>query len=228
MVHKLAPPPKISVIIPVYNCEKYLREAIESVLNQTFKDFELIVIDDGSTDNTKEIIEDYDLTAVFKLNGGTASALNAGIRHSRGEWIKWLSADDVLYPDALQNLICNVYDKNVIYFTDYDIINENGEIIGEFLEQDRDMDQQRKDIKNYFFGNGSTSLIHKSVFEKCGMFDDSLKHSEDYDFWMRCSLKFNVELRAIPIKTIKYRRHPEQLTNKVGGSLDMEIKSRYA
>jgi len=228
MVYKPPPPPKISVIIPVYNCEKYIEKAINSVLNQTFTDYELIIVDDGSTDKTKKIILDYHITTIFKLNGGTASALNAGIRVAGGEWIKWLSADDVLYPDALHNLITSVYDKDVIYFTDYDIIDWSGDIIGEFKEPDRDMEVQKKDLKTYFFGNGSTSLIHKSVFERCGLFDESLRHSEDYEFWSRCLYKYNVELMAIPIKTLQYRRHPEQLTNKIGGSLDYEIQRRYA
>lgn len=220
----------ISIVIPVWNGAKYLKEAIDSALNQTFEDKEVIVVDDGSTDNSLDIIKGFGDKIKWSssnINSGTATALNYGIKLASGEWIKWLSADDVLYPDALQNMMSCVYDKNIIYFTDYDIIDDLGNKRGELLEPYRNLEQQKRDLKNYFFGNGSTSLIHKSVFEKCGLFDEEFKHSEDYEFWCRCLFKYGVELRAIPIKTLKYRIHPEQLTRKVGGSLNWEIQKKY-
>jgi len=82
----------ISIIIPVYNCERYIAEAIESALNQTWEDKEIIVIDDGSTDGTAEIAKSYKVIYIYKPNGGTGSALNMGIKLARGDWIKWLSA----------------------------------------------------------------------------------------------------------------------------------------
>ena len=98
---------KVSVVIPTYNAEKYLRECIESVLAQTYKQIEIIAVNDGSTDNSLKILEEYSdkIKILSKPNGGTASALNLGIRNMKGEWFKWLSADDVLYPDAIEELI---------------------------------------------------------------------------------------------------------------------------
>ena len=229
LVYKPTPPPKISVIIPVYNCEKYIRQAIESVLNQTFKDYELIVVDDGSTDKTKEIILDYPITTISKINGGTASALNVGIRHARGQWIKWLSADDEMHPNCLEILSKNAIYADYIYYTNYDIIDDLGIIRGQFIEPDRNnksIDELKQEMMNHYYGNGSTSFIHKTLFDKIGYFDE-LPHSEDYEFMLR-ALSNGIRMELIPEKTIRYRYHIEQLTHKVGGSLDYEIKKKYA
>lgn len=215
--------PTVSVIIPVYNGEKYIKECIESAQKQTFGSFEIIVVDDGSTDSTLDIITKFDeITVLIKPNGGTASALNCGIRNAKGQWIKWLSADDVLYPDALKDLMGSVNDTHTIYYTNYHIIDGNSNQIGEFVEPGRDTNQ----LWSFFFGNGSSSMIHKSVFEKCGMFDESLGHSEDYEFWLRVTQVYGVGMKLVPVFTLKYRRHPDQLTNKVGGSLNSLIKNK--
>lgn len=213
----------ISVIIPVYNGEKYIKQAIESVQKQTFTNYEIIVVDDGSTDSTLDIITQIEgITVLIKPNGGTASALNCGIRNAKGDWIKWLSADDVMYPNCLQLLMNNIQEKDRIYYTNYDIIDQNNNSIGVFVEPKRD----ESELWGFFFGNGSSSLIHKSVFEKCGVFDESLGHSEDYEFWLRATQVYGVKMQLIPEMTIRYRRHPDQLTNKVGGSLDSLIKNK--
>lgn len=214
----------ISIIIPVFNGERYLRECIQSALDQDYGDKEIIVIDDGSMDKTKDILLEFDgINQVWKLNGGTASALNSGIKNSSGEWIKWLSADDVMYPNALSKFaLADKPDTNAIYYTHYDRIDENGNILSEFMEPVRD----ESILWSFFYGNGSSSFIHKSVFEKCGLFDESLGHSEDYEFWLRATQVYGVKLRLLNFKSIKYRMHPEQLTNKVGGSLDEYIKKK--
>jgi len=217
----------ITIIIPVYNCEKYVKFAIESALNQTYKDKEIIVVDDGSTDGTLNILTKITgITVLIKPNGGTASALNTGIRNAKGEWIKWLSADDVLYPDALETMMKRIEKmddiNNSIFYTHYDIIDESGIITHHFEEPETREDGE---LWKRFYGNGSSSLIHKKVFEKCGLFDSSLRHSEDYEFWLRCSV-YGVKLQLIPEYTLKYRRHPDQLTNKIGGSLDEQIRKK--
>ena len=99
--------PKISVIIPVYNGQNYLREAIDSVFTQTYKNYEMIVVDDGSTDKTWEMIQSYGshLYGIQKENGGVASALNCGIRHASGEYIAWLSHDDLFLPNKLERQV---------------------------------------------------------------------------------------------------------------------------
>ena len=215
--------PTVSIIIPVYNGEKYIRECVQSCLNQTYDSYEIIVIDDGSTDNTLNILCEFDfITVLIKPNSGTASALNTGIKNAKGQWIKWLSADDVLYPDAIENMMKSVSDDNTIYYTNYHIIDSDSNITGQFVEPNRDTNQ----LWSLFFGNGSSSMIHRKVFEKCGNFDDSLAHSEDYEFWLRATQVYGVKMELIPFFSLKYRRHPDQLTNRVGGSLDSLIKNK--
>ncbi len=222
---------KVSIIIPVYNCQKYVGYAIESALNQTYEDVEVIVIDDGSFDDTLDIITQFDgISVLVKNNGGTASALNEGIKASKGDWIHWLSADDVLHTTAIENMMNIIKDKDKIYYTNYDVIDESGTVIGEFVEPVlrnlKSIQDKKTELMSFYYGNGSTSMIHKSVFKKIGYFDEELAHSEDYEFWLR-AISHGIDLWNIPIKTLKYRRHADQLTNKVGGSLDTEIRNKY-
>lgn len=219
----------------MFNCEKYIKEAIQSAILQTYKNKEIIIVDDGSTDGTKKILKQYEkhLTVIYKENGGTASALNAGIKASHGDWIKWLSADDVLHNEAVTNMIefIKYYpeNKNCIFYTDYYYIDSSGVITGEFIEtnqNERSQEERNKTLWMYFFGNGSSSLIHKSIFEKVGLFDESFKGGEDYEFWLRACLVYDIRLYLIQIKSLYYRRHPDQLTHKVEwGTVDPKLKN---
>ncbi len=236
--------PLVSVIIPVYNGEKFIIKAVQSVIAQTYENLELTIVNDGSTDNTMEVFTARyagetnignvkNIHICHKENGGTASAFNMGIKASNGEYIKWLSADDELYPHAITDLIMlgvedyGARSHQAIFYTDYDIIDENDNIIGEFREPARNFMNQEAivdELFGHFFGNGSSSLIHKNVFAKCGLFDESFKHSEDYEFWLRATALFGINMIHIPIKSIKYRRHKDMLTNTFGGSNDEKIR----
>ncbi|HSA76903.1 MAG TPA: glycosyltransferase [Nitrosarchaeum sp.] len=199
----------ISIIIPVYNGEKYLAECIESALGYG----EVIVVNDGSTDSTEKIIDMYPVQKINKANGGTASALNAGIKKASGEWIKWLSADDVLRPSFGQ-MMAYVSDTDRIYYTHYTRMGKNNT---DFIEPDYNSlpsDERKGILLSRFYGNGSTSLIHKSVFEKCGYFDEKLGYQEDYEFWLRCVLLFDITLHLVPLNTVFYRIHDGQLTEQ--------------
>lgn len=220
---------QVSIIIPVYNGEKYILEAVKSALNQTIP-CEVIVIDDGSTDKTCELLCGVpNITYLIKSNGGTASALNLGIKNSTGNWIHWLSADDVLYNDAIENMLKHINDNEKIYYSNYDIIDENSMMIGEFIEPiERNFNSKEerfKELMGNYYGNGSTTMIHKTVFDRI-KYDESLANSEDYDFMLN-AMKSGYDLKLIPIKTLKYRYHSEQMTHKVGGSLNDLIRSRY-
>jgi len=218
----------VSVVIPAYNAIKFIRSAVYSALDQTldYSKFEVIVIDDGSTDDTAgaaAMIRSMNpgrVKLLLKKNGGPASALNMGIKKAKGDWIKWLSADDMMYSNCLELMMNAVDEKDCIYYSHYNIIDEEGVLIDKFIEPMRPVN----DLWKVFFGNGSTSIIHKSVFEKCGLYDEKLPHSEDYEFWLRATQLYGMKMKLIPEFTTKYRRHPDQLTNKVGGSLDKQIK----
>ena len=215
----------VSIVIPVYNGEKYLRECIESAIKQA--NCEVIVVNDGSTDDTNKICMEYDesIKYVYKENGGTASALNAGIHFAKGEYVHWLSADDVMLDNAIATILhwignSDTNPKDCIYYTNYHIIDKDGEFIDDFTEPGHPSSMLWK----FFFGNGSTTLIHKEIFTKIGLFDAQLPHSEDYEFWLRATMLHGITLKLIPMFTINYRRHADQLTNRVGGSLDKVIK----
>lgn len=227
---------KVSIIIPVYNAEKYLRECIESALNQTYKEIEIIAIDDGSTDSSLRILEEYSnkIEIISKMNGGTASAMNVGIKKMNGDWFKWLSADDLLYPNAIKDLV-DVTKKlenmeNCILYSNYDIINANGEVIRQFIEPDyntKNFFELNTILLDHYIGNATTSLIHKSAFVRFGMFDEKVGFAEDYELWLRLCILNKFRLHLVPKILAKYRIHGTQLTTrKMGESLGNAEKIR--
>ena len=213
---------KVSIVIPVYNAEKFLDECINSALSQLYPNIEIIIVNDGSTDKSASILNNYknDLIIINKKNGGTASALNAGIKKMSGDWFKWLSADDLLKEDAVEKLVLEIKKlgkdaENCIIYSNYDLIDENGKIIDTFVEPNYnslDTFQRNVILLDHFYGNGTTSIIHKSIFEKCGFFDESLGYKDDYEFWLRCCILFNYKLHLLPENLAQYRIHEEQLT----------------
>jgi len=227
--------PLISIIIPVYNCEKYIKDSIQSALLQTYKEKEIIIINDGSNDKTFDILKNYNnhITIIHKNNGGTASALNTGIKASHGDFIKWLSADDILYPTALENMVERLTPdyENCIYYTHYEYMDaESQPCAGSCMEPNRNdwTTQQMKDflIEQQYYGNGSTSLIHKNVFKKIGMFDESLPYFEDLEFWIR-AVSSGVRLHLMETSTLKYRLWDGQLTKHVDMALNKVIRAKY-
>ncbi|AFS81873.1 glycosyltransferase family 2 protein [Candidatus Nitrosopumilus sediminis] len=221
---------KVSIIIPVYNAEKYLKECIESVLNQTYKNIEIIAVNDGSTDNSLEILKEYSdrIKIISKLNGGTASAFNLAIEKMTGDWFKWMSADDVLYPNAVEELITEsekIENKqNTILYSNYDIIDSNSKTIKQFIEpnyNNLDLFDFNIILLDHHIGNGITSLIHKSALERYGGFNETIGYAEDYELWLRFCVIYGCRLHLIPKILAKYRVHEEQLTqSKIGESLD--------
>lgn len=206
---------KCTIVIPVYNGALYLAECIDSAIIQGC---EVIVVNDGSTDFTESIIDRYASFGVIKINkpnGGTASALNVGIMESKYDWIKWLSADDVLLPNAVRNMIEFTYTvaqpHSKLFYTDYNIINTKSEIQSTFY--DKQYLHQKAELYNNFFGNGSTSLIHKSAFAMTGLFKEKMPYNDDYEFWLRWVLEFGLIMQHIPIVTINYRVHKNSLTS---------------
>lgn len=217
---------KVSIVIPVYNTEKYIAECIESCLNQTYDDYEIIIVDDGSTDKTGDIICGYreankdKITVIHKENGGTASALNTGLEMMKGEWFKWVSADDVLDRHAIRDMMFLIdqvpNNQQYIFYTNFLRIDKNGKVIEPHDEPDRshlDRDLKAVELLHHFYGNGSTSMIHKNLFHIVGMFREGISHNEDLEFWMRACIKFKMELYFLPLRTLKYRIHSGQLTH---------------
>jgi glycosyltransferase involved in cell wall biosynthesis len=204
--------PLISVLIPVYNGENYLRESIDSVLTQTLKDFELLVIDDGSKDSTWNIIESYgnQLKGFRKENGGVASALNLGIQKARGQWIAWLSHDDLFLPNKLERQI-KFLDNNPKYracYTSYYVIDEHGNPIRQRNVPNYPNEQILRTLFGVCYINGSSMLIHRSCFDKIGLFNTDLRLTQDIEFWFR--LASEIQLGSLNEPLIMWRWHPDQ------------------
>jgi glycosyltransferase involved in cell wall biosynthesis len=206
--------PKISVIMPVYNGEKYLEESISSVLSQTCNDFEFIIIDDGSADNTLKIVESFsdERIKLVKLeHSGIVKALNKGLEIAKGEYIIRTDADDVSLPERFEELFNYIFNtKDVVLCGSWaDLINEKGEHVGEMKYPP----VENNDIKTRMFL--SCPFIHPSVIFsrekalKIGGYRN-YKHVEDYEFWTR--LLKEGKGHNLPKKLLKYRIHPHQVT----------------
>ncbi len=204
----------VSIIIPAYNQGHYLGEAIQSCINQTYENIEIIVVDDGSTDNTREVVNSFsnsNIHYIYKNNGGLSSARNAGIIASSGEFLTFLDSDDMFLPDKLTLLL-----------REFETDPELGFVAGHALL----MDQHSKILPNKFetnlpspihnliLGNpfhvGSV-LIKKHWQEKIGYFDESLRSYEDWDFWLRLAVA-GCQMAVIPVAVSRYRFHTGQMT----------------
>lgn len=179
--------PLVSIVIPVYNGENYLKEAIESALAQTYKNIEIIVVNDGSSDNTEAIAKEYGNKIRYfkKKNGGVASALNLAIEKMEGEYFSWLSHDDLYFPQKIENQInflSKQNNKKVVLFSNYLLINENGRKISEVI-----INHKTTLIPEYTLLrgciNGITMLIPKEAFLECDNFNENLRCTQDYDLW---------------------------------------------
>ena len=212
----------------MYNAERYLDECIQSALDQTYPHTEIIAVDDGSTDASPEILKGYaDRIRVYrKENGGTASALNLGARRMSGDWFKWLSADDALKPRAVSTLAGAArslgWPDDHIFYARCDYINEHGRRAGRLAaiepNYNRRSDFERNAVLlRRFYANGITSMFHRSVFDRCGPFDEALGYSEDYEFWLRCCLLHGCRLRLVPRSIARYRVHASTLTSAHAG-----------
>ena len=213
---------KVSVVIPVYNSEKFLRDSLESVLNQTYSDIEIIVINDGSTDNSLAILKQYNekIIIVDQKNMGLANALNMGIQKMSGNWLKWFSPDDILYPDSIQILIdaAKKLPKNTILYSNWIMIDKNSKKLREFKETNYNS------INNFDFNvrlldgqqiNVNTTLIPKTLLDsgcKLRNLDDLV--AIDYDFFLRSGIFFNTKFYLIEKNLLKYRIHEKQLSHQ--------------
>lgn len=205
--------PLVSIIIPVYNGEDYVKEAIDSALNQTYKNIEVIVVNDGSKDNTEKICLKYKdrIKYYSKANGGVSTALNLAISKSNGEYISWLSHDDLYYPNKIEEQIKFAND-NTIVMSDYDLINEKSDIICNIVLSNSRINNSLSIplMKGYI--NGITLLLPKKAFIKCGEFNPELKCTQDYDMWFRM-IKNDYKFFHVPVSLAMSRQHQNQTTN---------------
>lgn len=208
--------PLVSAVIPVYNGSNYLKEAIDSVLAQSYSNIEIIVIDDGSTDNTWEIIQSYGdkIHGIHKENGGVSSALNIGIKNMSGEWFAWLSHDDLWLPDNIEKQVSHIMQNpgKGIYYGGYSYINPKHEILygnnGCWFPKGSDL---RHMLRSGNYIHGITALINKECFQTVGNFNENLRCTQDYEFWFVTAQKYETSL--LPLRLAITRIHPSQIGN---------------
>ena len=224
----------VSIIIPVYNSERYLKECLNSLFDQTYQNIEIIAVDDGSTDTSLEILKNYSdkLKILSQENNGLYSALKLGISKIQGKWCKWFSPDDVLYPHAIEIQVneAEKYSDNTILYSNWDIIDENGKLLREFHESNyNELSRFEYNIR-LLYGqqiNVNTTLIPSILFQKPGIrnLDDPV--AIDYDFFLNSAIFHGVKFHLIPQPLVKYRIHADQLSHKnISKTLDFisEIK----
>jgi len=213
--------PKVSVIIATYNRSHFVCEAIESVLNQTFLDFEIIVIDDGSKDNTKQVLEKYGsrIHYIFQENKGRAESRNTGIKNTKGEYIAFLDDDDIWLPNKLEKQVAflDSHPEIGLVHTFVELIDEQGLLLQK--ETEKCFKFYRKAMKLGYAYEGmsqlcimflSTVVVRKDCFEKVGFFDLSIPAFEDWDFYLRFALEYRIGTISEPL--VKFRLHKAHST----------------
>lgn len=220
--------PLVSIVIPVYNGENYMRMAIDSALAQTYRNIEVIVVNDGSNDKgkTDAIAKSYGdrIRYISKSNGGCASALNIGIANMNGEYFSWLSHDDIYLPNKIErqvNILFSLSNRDTIIYGGYEVINSDS--VSQYTVQvERVLPLEKRNIPllPLLRGliHGCTLLIPRKYFTEIGVFDESLPSTQDYALW------FNI-FRIAPLHfddriLVQSRVHPEQGTHKITKHID--------
>lgn len=207
--------PKVSVVIPAYNCERFISTAIESVLGQTYGDYEIIVVNDGSTDKTDEVLSRYasKIKKIYQPNKGPAEARNTGIANSEGGYIAFLDQDDAWLPEKLRMQV-EVMEKNNklgLVYTDTYVLKDkefgNADCLCRRSFQTRQ--PHRGSVIEYLFLDNfiatSSVMVRKECFSEIGMFDPSVVPSEDYDRWLRIAADYEIDFVDAPL--VKFRDH---------------------
>lgn len=217
----------VSVVIPCFNRKKTLSRSIDSVVNQTYKPSEIIIVDDGSTDGTRDfILNSYpNIKYFFQPKKGVSSARNKGIRESSSDWVAFLDSDDEWLPQKLEKQINQLGKHSEIF------ISHTNEI---WIRNGVRVNQMKKHQKygGYIFDkcldicriSPSSVLIHKRVLKDVGVFDETLQVCEDYDLWLRITSKYSV-LFERELLIVKYGGHKDQLSKVKEGIEQFRIQS---
>lgn len=210
--------PLVSIIIPVYNGSNYMRQAIDSALAQTYKNKEILVINDGSTDNTDEIAKSYGKKIRYykKPNGGVSSALNLGIEKMHGEYFSWLSHDDMYLPNKVQSEISYLSEKKMlgkkcIAYSDFCLVDENNKHIIDAIADHATTEKKPEYALLRGLINGNSLLIPKKAFDTYGGFDTKLRCVQDYQKWYE--MQNTYLFIHVPEILVQSRYHSKQVSN---------------
>ena len=211
---------KVAVIIPCYNSSKYIRKTLDSVLNQNYKDLEIVAIDDGSKDETKKILESYVpkirvLSHPSNANLGQAASSNLGIIETKSDLIAFLDSDDIWYPNKIEEqvkIFQKYSDVGLVYTNGY-VIDESDKILYKLLPDDFQEENIHGEILlKCYIKTPSTVMVKREELKKIGLFKPYLRNGQDHDMWIRMSeiTKFYY----IPNILAVYRKHPGQISSK--------------
>lgn len=223
----MKPNPKVSIIITTHNYAKYISNAIDSAINQSYDSYEVIVVNDGSIDHTDEILNHYkDKIKIVELDGvGLAKACNIGINYSSGEYIIRLDADDY-FDENILLVLANILDKNPnihLVYPDFYEVDTYGEILR--LRRYRKVNQEVKLLDRSPLAAGA--MFRRKCFEMIGGYGEELKYQEDYDFWIRFTNKFGVYNVNLPL--MYYRKHGKSMSINTDSRMEARryVKSKY-
>ena len=193
--------PLVSVVIPTFNYGRFVASAIQSALDQTFRDFEIVVVDDGSTDDTTEIVSRFGAAVryIYQPNRGLSAARNRGIQAARGEWIGFLDADDLWLPTKLErqlSVLNGTAGGRVVVHSNYAILDEDGGIQLKWSQPGLNNPfpeslRSELSVRDFVFKNWVgvlTALVRRHEVESIGGFDNELRGAEDWDLWLRLAL----------------------------------------
>ena len=219
--------PKVTVLMPVYNGEKYLREAIESILNQTFKDFEFLIINDGSTDSSRDIVLSYNDSRIRLIdnekNIGLTKSLNRGLELARGEYIARMDADDVSLPERLE--------KQVSYLEIHPKVGVLGTWMKCIDEYGKPTSTQHPPTQPYLikwsllFGCSiahSSVMMRRAVLERVGGYNPEIVVAQDYGLWVRVSFETQIQIANLPEELLLLRRDVPSMVTRHHQILDKE------
>ena len=211
--------PTISVVIPAYNAERTILETLASVQQQTFSEFELIVINDGSTDRTLELLDtvkDSRLKVFSYTNGGLPTARNRGISHATGEFIAFLDADDLWTPDKLELQLAALQqhpEAGLAYSWTESFIDEQGKTFYPPNPISFEGNVYAELLVNNFMASGSNPLIRKQAIESIGEFDPACAGCADWDYWLRVAAQWHFVV--VPKTQILYRQSSVSMSSKI-------------
>jgi len=218
----------VSVVIPAYNSARYIAQTIESVLKQSYRPFEIIVVDDGSTDDTRSVLEKYRdwIIYIHQENAGEPAARNTGIRQARGDFIAFLDADDLWLPDKLKFQM-DYFEKHpevALVYSDMKLFDETGIVhqsVKEWLGMSPPCGYIFPELfTETLFGSG-TVFFRKACVDQVGFFDESFLVGSDYEMWLRMARHF--EFGYVDKPLLMYRHHPTMATRGLGKTLQNGI-----
>lgn len=224
------PSPRVSAVIPTFNRAHFLANAIETVLAQTCSDLEVLVVDDGSTDGTAEVVADYTPSVRYlrQRHLGLCAARNTGILHSRGEFVAFLDDDDEWLPRKLdlqlqafrEHPSAAVVGGGCIY------VDEYLEPLGEPVRGPGFVRYEDFAVGASLPGSGSNTLIRRSVFAEVGLFDTKLVRADDRDMWLRISERYPVYAVAEPTARIRVHSSPRHYDFATARACELEVNRR--